>query len=121
MGVRHAQLLGPLVHQIHESRLAARDMLRHRHAGVIARRHRDTLDHGVESLGLSRRQIHLRTSHGAGIFAGSHLVGEADLSLMDSLKSKEQRHDLRYAGRSPAFCGVELIDYLTRRAFYQDH
>ncbi len=78
MGVLHPQTLRLLIHQFDKLPLAPRYVLRHRHTGVVAARHRDALDHGLKRLRLPLFQKHLRSSHGLRVGACGHLILQMD-------------------------------------------
>lgn len=74
-GIRHAKSLRPLVHLLHECRLAAPYVFRHRHAAVVGAGNGYALDQRINRLLLSSFQEYLTASHGRRILADcNHIV-----------------------------------------------
>ena len=82
MCILHPQTLRLLIHQFDKLRFASRYVLRHRHAGIIAAGHRDTLDHGLKRLRLPLFQIDLRAAHRLCISAGCHLIFQMNPAVL---------------------------------------
>ncbi len=89
MSILHPQRFGLLIHQLDELPFTARYVLRHRHTGVISRRHGDTLDHRVQRLHLSLLQKDLRAAHGLCIGTRYDLVVQMDPSALYVLKNDQ--------------------------------
>ena len=110
--VLHAQLRGPGVHFLHKGGLAARQVFRHGHRGVVARGHGDGLEHLVHGQLLSLLQEHLGAPHAGGVGGdGNHgVLGET--AAVQGFLDEQKGHDLGDAGGLQGFVGVLLIEDL---------
>ena len=113
-GVRHAQLLGAVIHLLHEQLRDARHFLRQRHGGVVAAGNA----HGFQKLLhgdlLPFGQIHLAAAHGRGVGADGDHVLVVQLSPLDGLHGQQQGHDLGDAGRLQLLVLVLREKHLSR-------
>ena len=111
-GVFHAQLRRSGVHLFHKGALAAGQVFRHGHTGVVAGGHGDGLEHVMDGERFPLLHVDLRASHtrrGGG--DGDHgFLGDG--ALFQGLHDEEHGHYLGDAGQLQGIVGVLLIQDL---------
>ena len=85
MGVRHPQLLRPLIHLLHKRCLRAADGLGQRRSAVVGRRDCDALDHVAHTHLLALFQIDLAAALGRRSGGGRDGVVPAQNAAVDGL------------------------------------
>ena len=120
MCVLHAEAFRLIVHQLDKLSFASRYVLRHRHTGVIAAGHRNTLNHGLKGLRLPLFQKNLRSSHGFCVCACCHLILQMNPAAFQVFKDNEQRHDLCNACRTAPRVRILLADDLPRGGLHHN-
>ena len=99
VAVRHADLLGAIIHQLGEGGLGSGDKLGHRDARVVARGDRDRLQHHLERVRLALCKVDLGSADRGRATACPHRVVQTHLARFDSVHGNEEGHDLDEAGR----------------------
>ena len=110
VGVGHAQLGRTLVHAGDEGLLAARQMLRQGHGGVVGGDHSDTLQQLPHGELLPLLQIDLRAAHARGVGGDGDRLIPADQAGVQGLEQQQQGHDLGDAGGLVLGVGVFFIE-----------
>ena len=117
LGVFHAELGGPGVHQAGEGVGAARQVFGHGDAGVVAGLDDDALVEVIDGDLLAHLDKHLGgvgVVFGPGVLADGHHVGVLDVSFQQLVTNDVGGHHLGQAGGRQAFIGVGFCQYLAR-------
>ena len=117
--VLHAQLLGPLVHPLHEGGLGAAEMLREGHCAVVGRDHGHRLQKIVYGDLLTLRQVDMAAAHRGGVGADRHHIVVVEAALFDGLHGQKQRHHLGDAGRLQRLVLILGVQHLSRLFLHQ--
>ena len=117
---RHSKACGTLIHHPYKFPFAPGYVLRHGHGRVISRGNDNALDQRFYCLDFPFLQKYLGAAHGFCIGTCNHFIRELDPSFRQSVKNKDQRHNLCDAGRRTLLIRPLFKNNLACGGFHQN-